>query len=140
MALPAVISEKESPANLPDFGGAHYDASRLRLDLEEFLDCRQHADKVSVEHALEYAGQAEDGQEHLFGGKRLETGPRETRAESAKKRLLVLFFFIVSSVMGNVSAIQPFDYRLMDDTRQSLRFILFRVAVRCVHIQPVVPI
>ena len=40
--------------------------------LEELLDGGEDADEVSVEHSLEDAGQAEDGQEHLLGSQRLE--------------------------------------------------------------------
>ena len=70
------------------------DAGGFGLDLEEFLDGGEDADEVSVEHSLEDAGQAEDGQKHLLGSQRLQPTGRATAAQTAHHFIFIFFFFI----------------------------------------------
>ena len=69
------------------------DAGGFRLDLKEFLDGGEHADEVSVEHSLEDASQAEDGQKHLLGSQRLQPSGRAVAPQAADDVVIVVIVF-----------------------------------------------
>lgn len=52
VTLAPVVREQQGRPDLTDLRRRHDDPGRLRLDLEELLDRRDHRDEVRVVHAL----------------------------------------------------------------------------------------
>lgn len=82
VTLAAVVGEQKRRADLADLGGAHDDARRLGLDLEELLDGGDDADEVGVVHALQHPRDAEGDEEGLLGGEDLHPA-RRARPDAA---------------------------------------------------------